>query len=429
MGPKRVKKLYYELGVKNIDDLQKAAEQGKIANLEGFGQKSQESILQNIQFAIVNKERTRIDVALQIANNYINYLKENDKGIVQIKYGGSLRRREDTVGDIDILVSSKNAENTHKVFTSYDQVEKVLGSGGTKSSVWLKQKIQIDLRVLNNESFGTALQYFTGNVDHNVILRKVAIKKGLKLSEYGVFNKKDENLAKNKSEEQVYELLVNNYIIPEMRTDHGEIDLAISGKLPTPITLKNIKGDLQMHTTNSDGKHTVDEMVQKCIDLGYKYMGITDHFGNLGVANAVREDEFSEYFDNISKAKEKYKDKINIYVGGEINIKANGDLDFSQSKLEKLDYVLASVHSSLKKDSKHQTERYLKALENPLIKIIGHPTGRLIGERPGFEFDYERVFSECTSKQVAVEINAHPMRLDLPYQLVIKALNQGCKIS
>jgi len=429
MGPKRIKKLYYELGVKNIDDLKKAAETGKIEMLEGFGKKSQDSILQNIQFAIVNKDRNRIDIALKIASDYITYLKENDKSIIQIKYAGSLRRREETVGDVDLLVLSKNPANTHKVFTNYNQVDKVLAFGDTKSSVWLKQKIQIDLRVVDNDSFGTALQYFTGNVDHNVMLRKVAIKKGYKLSEYGVFDKSKKNLTGGKSEKDVYRLLVNNYIIPEMRNNNGEIGLALAGKLPTPITIDSIYGDLQMHTTNSDGKHTVNEMVQKCIDLGYKFMGITDHFGNLGVANAVKEDEFNEYYDNILQAKERYKDKIKVYIGGEINIKSNGDLDFTQDKLEKLDYVLASVHSGLKRDPKEQTQRYLNALQNPVIKIIGHPTGRLIGERPGFEFDYDRVFSECAKKHVAVEINSHPMRLDLPYQLVLKAVKQGCKIS
>jgi DNA polymerase (family 10) len=428
MGPKRVKKLYYELGVKTVDDLKKAAESGKIAKLEGFGEKSQTSILENIEFAIVNKDRTRLDTALQVAQDYINYLKQNDIGIINVEYGGSLRRREETVGDIDILVSSKDSKNTSKVFTKYSHVEKVLGSGETKSSVWLKQKVQVDMRVIDKDSFGTALQYFTGNVDHNVLLRKIAIKKGLKLSEYGLF-RGDKNLVAGKDEKETYKLLVNNYIIPELRTDNGELDLALKYKLPNPLKVKDITGDMHMHTTHSDGANTPDEMVKKCIDLGYTHMGFADHFGNLGVANAVRENEFNHYFEDLLQIKEKYSKQIKIFIGAEANIKPNGDLDFDQNKLQKLDFVVASIHSSFKQSVEQVTERYLKVLQNPAVKIIGHPTGRLIGERPGFEFDFEKVFNESAKSKVAMEINAHPMRLDLPYQLAIKAKQANCSFS
>ncbi|PIR43073.1 hypothetical protein COV24_04555 [candidate division WWE3 bacterium CG10_big_fil_rev_8_21_14_0_10_32_10] len=428
VGPKTVKKLYYKLGVKNIDDLKKAAESGKIATLEGFGEKSQVSILENIKFAIVNKERTRIDIALEIAEKYIEYLKKNDAHIIKINYGGSLRRKNETIGDIDLLVSSKNPKKTSENFVNYPEIEKVLGAGDTKSSVWLKQKIQVDLRVIPVESFGSALQYFTGNKDHNVLLRKIAIKKGYKLSEYGIFKKLTNKKIAGKSEKRLYEKLVNHYIEPELREDEGELDLAINNKLPKLITLENIKGDLQMHTTHSDGTNTMLEMAQKCVDLGYKYMGFTDHFGNLQVANAIQPGEFNKYIDEIEEVRNKFKDKIKILAGGEINIKAGGELDFKQNLLEKLDFVVASIHSGFKMNVEQATNRYLSAFENPVITIIGHPTGRLLTKRPPFEFDYEKVFQEASKNNIVMEINAHPMRLDLSYQLVKIAKKCGCKI-
>lgn len=428
LGPKKIKKLYYTLGVKNPDELKKAAESGLIATLEGFGKKSQENILQSLEFNIVNKERTRIDIALRIADDYINYLKSNDKNIIKIKYAGSLRRKEETIGDIDILVASNNPKITSNIFINYPNVDKVLGNGETKSSVWLKDKIQIDLRVIPLESFGTALQYFTGNVDHNVSLRKIAIKKGLKLSEYGLYNKQNVNLAKNKSEKWVYKYLVNNYISPLLRTDNNEVESAISNSLPNNITLSTIKGDLQMHSTFSDGKNTMEQMVIKCISKNYLYMGFTDHFGSLAVANAVDKDRFYDYLNSINSLKIKYKDKIKIYAGAEVNIKSDGSLDFNEHLLKKLDYVLASIHSSFKQNVEQATNRYLKVVSNPIVKIIGHPTGRLVGKRPPIEFNYNKVFEAAAQNNVAIEINAHPMRLDLNYSLAKLAKNLGCKI-
>lgn len=428
MGPKRIKKLYQELGVTDLVSLKLQAEAGNIAKLDGFGEKSQASIIENLEFAIVNKERTRIDNALVIAEAYIDYLKNNDKNIVQINYGGSLRRRNETVGDIDLLVSSKDPISTSKVFVEFPDIEKVLGNGDTKSSVWLKQKIQVDMRVIDDNNFGAALQYFTGSKDHNVRLRKIAIGKGLKLSEYGLVRKSNDEMVVSKTEKEIYEALVNNYVEPELREDGNEIELAINNKLPKLIELSDIKCDLQMHSTHSDGKNTMEEMVLKCIELGYEHMGFTDHFGNLYIANAVKEEGFNAYFDEIIELKEKYKNKIKVLAGAEVNIKPNGDLDFTQSYLEKLDFVVASVHSSFKVDLKVATDRYLNVLDNSVVNIIGHPTGRVIGQRPGFEFNYTAVFQKAEEKGIAMEINAHPARQDMPYNLVKMAVAQGCKI-
>ena len=429
LGPKKIQKLYYTLGIKNVDELKKAAESGLIENLEGFGKKSQDNILENLEFAVVNKERTRLDLALKIANDYIFYLKDVDRGIKKIKYGGSLRRKEETIGDIDLLVVSKNPEATFNTFVNYERVEKILGNGDTKASVWLKDKVQVDMRIIPNESFGSALQYFTGNVDHNVALRKIAIKKGLKLSEYGLFQKDGTNISAKKSEKWIYRYLVNNYIPPTLRTANGEVEAAMQNTLPSKLLkLEDIEGDLQMHSTFSDGANTMEDMVEKCISKGYKYMGFTDHFGNLAVANAVTENEFEEYLQNIRRVAEIYKDKIKVYAGAEVNIKPNGTLDFDQKKLEKLDYVLASIHSSFKQTATDATDRYLEVLQNPVVKIIGHPTGRLIGERKGIEFNFDYVFEEAANKNIAIEINAHPIRLDVNYSLAKLACEKGCKI-
>src|SRR3989344_1323955 len=429
MGPKRVKKLYRELGIKNVEDLKSAAEKGLISKLEGFGEKSEKSILENLKFAILNKERVRIDIALQVAESYIKYLEDNDLGIQKINYCGSLRRMKETIADIDLTVSSKDPAKTSEIFIKYPEVDKVLGHGETKSSVWLKSKIQADMRVIPVEAYGSALQYFTGSKEHNVSLRKIAIKKGYKLSEYGLFKKFSNQKVAGENEGHIYKILVKNYIEPELREDNGEIELALAGNLPKIISIDDVKGDLQMHTTHSDGAHTVDEMIEKCISLGYEFVGITDHFGSLQVANAVREDEFTEYYEDIYRAKEKYKGRIKVFIGAEINIKPKGDLDYSQKKMEKLDYVLASIHSSLEQNTELATQRYLSTLENPVIKIVGHPTGRLIQKRRGLEFDFAKVFAKASEKNVAMEINAHPMRLDLSFNLAKLAKEYGCKIS
>ncbi len=428
IGPKTVKKLYYELGVKTVEDLKKVAEEGKIAKLEGFGPRSEQKILESLNFAILNKQRTRLDIALFTAEAYLKYLKDN-LDFSHLEYAGSLRRKNETVGDIDILGCYKDAVKAIEVFCSYPKVEKILGQGDTKASVWLKEKIQVDFRVVPAESFGSALQYFTGSKDHNVHLRKIAVKKGLKLSEYGLFDKKTNKKIVGEKEKDIYVKLVNNYIEPELREDEGEIELALQNKLPKLITLEDIKGDLQMHTTFSDGANTIDEMVQACIKKGYKFMGITDHLGKLAVANAVEEREFSEYLDALNEAKEKYRDKITLFASGEVNIKPDGSLDFKESLLEKLDYVLASVHSSFQMDRETATKRFLTAVENPLVDIIGHPTARLIGKRKGLEFDAEKVFLSAVENNVAFEINAHPIRLDLPYNLARLAKDIGVKLS
>lgn len=431
VGPKTILKLFKQLGVTDIETLKDAAEKGKIAALDGFGAKKEQNILESISFAIRNKDRVSIAIAEAEVDSLLKYLK-TDKNITRIEFGGSYRRKKETIGDIDVLISSKDPEASMTHFVNYPQVEKVLGNGDTKSSIWLKSHIQIDIRALPPESFGAALQYFTGNKEHNVKLRNIAISQGYKLSEYGLFKrlKNDEQgeMVEGADEKKIYERLGLHYVIPELREDRGELEAAKENKLPNVITLKDIKGDLQMHTTNSDGANSIEEMAEKCKSLGYEYMGITDHFGKLKIANAIDPSEFDEYIKSIRTADENTKG-IKIYASGEIEIDKEGNLEFPQEMLEQLDYVIASVHFSTKMDKTQMTKRIIKALRNPLTKILAHPTGRLIGQRPGFEFDYREVFKVAKEEGVVLEINAHPARLDLNDNLAKLAIDLGCKIA
>ena len=438
VGPKKILKLYKELGVTNIESLKQAVEEDKISQLDGFGPKSQENIAESIKFAILNKDRILISTAELEKEELLSYMQK-DKNIQKLEFGGSLRRKKETVGDLDILVSTKNPEATSKHFISYPKTKKILGNGETKSSIWLKSKIQVDMRVVDLGNFGAALQYFTGSKEHNVKLRNIAIKKGYKLSEYGLFkrdntkdNKEGEKVA-GENEKEIYETLGLQYIPPELREYIEEFELAETNKLPDLINLKDIKGDLHMHTTWSDGKNTIKEMAQECIKLGYEYMGITDHFGKLAIAGAISDEDFDKYLQDIRSVgadciRLHNTNPIKILAGAEVDIAKDGSLEFNEDKLKQLDYVIASVHLNTKMEKEEMTKRIIKALSNPLVKILAHPTGRLILQRPGYEFDYKEVFKVAKEENVALEINAHPVRLDLRDDLVHLALQMGCKI-
>ena len=432
IGPKTVKRLYFELGVKNVKDLERVAKAGKLAKLPGFGQRSQERILESLRFVILDEnKRVRLDQALAVADEYLAYLKKEDPSIAKLTYAGSLRRRLETIGDIDLLVVSALPKRTIKVFVSYPQVVKVLGQGETKASVWLKDKIQVDLRVVKNSSFGSALQYFTGSKNHGIHLRKIAVSKGFKLNEYGLFLKAGLRYKKvaGQDEKEIYRLLVGRYIEPELREDVGEIELALSDKLPQLVELADIKGDLHTHTHFSDGVLAPEELIKAALARGYKYLGISDHLGHLAVAKAIEVNEFGQYLKTLKHLQTKYQGQIKILIGGEVNIKPSGKLDFPQRLLKKLDYVIASVHSSFYQDEKTATERMIYAINHPLVTIIGHPTGRLLGEREGLKFNAKKVFLAASDAQVAFEINAHPARLDLSWQLARLAKSYGVKFS
>lgn len=426
VGPKTVIKLYKEIGVTDLETLQTAAKNGQIADLEGFGQKSQDKILKSIEFSIKNKGRKNIlDAEIEV-NEILNYLSKDDN-IKRVEPAGSYRRKKDTIGDIDLLAISQSPDKTMEYFVKYPKTESILNQGDTKSSIWLTSKIQMDLRILQEESFGAGMQYFTGSKEHNVRLRNHAIDKGYKLSEYGLFNRKTNELVESENEINIYQKLGLSYIEPELREDNGEIDLASKNKLPQIISQKDIKGDLHTHSTWSDGLNSIEEMVVKAKEMGYEYIGISDHFGKLKIANAIDETEFQDYIKDIKETDEKFKE-IKVFASAEVEIGKDGELEFDKNLLKELDYVIASVHFSTQMSSDQMTKRIITALKNPLTKILAHPTGRIINKRPGFDFDYNEVFKVASQENVALEINSHPYRLDLKDQLVKLAIKHGCKI-
>lgn len=426
VGPKTIIKLYNELGVTDLNSLKEAALGNKISLVEGFGDKSQKKILDSIEFAITNKDRILISDAEYISDHLLNYMRL-DPNILNIEAVGSLRRKSETIGDIDILAVSEKPIDTMDYFTKYPLVEKVLSRGETKSSIWIKNKIQIDIRIIDKNEWGSALQYFTGSKEHNISLRNHAISMEYKLSEYGLFQRKDNKLIESKSEVNIYNKLNLQYIPPELRENENEIEFAKINKLPKLLELTDIKGDMQMHTTFSDGINSISEMGLKGIELGYDYIGITDHFGKLKIANAIDESEFNLYLDSIKKADDEIKG-IKILAGAEVEIDKNGNLEFDLKLLEKLDFVIGAVHFNTNMEPFEMTERLLKALDNKLIKFIAHPTGRLLGKRKGYEFDYNQIFTKAKENNIAMEINAHPARLDLNFKLAKLANEIGCKI-
>ncbi|MBC7080951.1 MAG: DNA polymerase/3'-5' exonuclease PolX [Thermoplasmatales archaeon] len=423
LGPKMIKALYEQLGVKNLDDLEKAAREGKIRQLKGFGEKTEKNILEGIEIARKRQERFLLGFALKDALDIIDLLKEY---VDKISLAGSIRRRKETIGDVDILAVSKNSEKIMDIFTSMKNVEKVIAKGDTKSSVRLYGGLQVDLRIVDKESFGSALQYFTGSKEHNIELRKIAIKKGYKLNEYGLFEN-DVRIA-GENEEEVYRMLGMQWIPPEMRENRGEIELALNGKLPKIVEYEEVKGDLQMHTEWSDGANTIEEMVQEARKLGHKFIAITDHVGSLKIAGGMNEEKVIEQSKEIEKLREKYDD-IYIFHGVEANIMKDGELDVSNSLLSKVDIVLASVHTAFRMSEEEMTNRIIKAIQNEYVDIIAHPTCRIIQKREPIKVDIEKVLQSAMDNNVIMEINAYPDRLDLNDTNTKLAIEMRVKLS
>lgn len=427
LGPRKILKLYKLLGVTNIETLKKAAESDKIASLDGFGKKSQQNILESLSFAISNKGRKPYFEIEKIVTQYLYYLNQ-DKNFIKIEALGSFRRRKDMIGDIDFLGASKDLEKSMNHFINYERVDKILAQGDTKSSVWLKDKVQVDIRIVPEESYGAAMQYFTGNKEHNVKLRNIAIDKNYKLSEYGLFDRKSGQLVEGASEKSIYEILGLQFPIPELRENRGEIEIGLKNKLPTVISESDIHGDLHMHTIFSDGVDTAYDMAKYAESLGYKYIAITDHIGNLPVANAIKEDRFDDYLESIEDARKRVPG-IKILSGAEVEVDKNGDYEFDEKLLARLDLVIAGIHIGNKSTDDAMTNRIEKVVNNPLTKIIAHPTGRLLGQRQGYTYDFEYIFRLCASREVALELDSNPYRMDLPDDLIKLAVDLGCKIA
>ena len=411
VGPKTAKLLYEELGIDNIEKLEEAVRQHQIKDLPGMGEKSETNILRGIELYKRRKERVLLGTALPLAEEIVeslHQLKETDK----ISFAGSLRRKKETIGDVDILIASQKPEKIMKTFVSFPQVREVLAEGPTKSSVIIRDDIHVDVRVVEPISFGAALQYFTGSKAHNIKLRELAVKRGLKINEYGVFDSETGQRIAGKEEEEVYRILDLPFIPPELREDRGEIEAAQENKLPQLIECSQIKGDLHLHSKWSDGVHTIKQMAEAAKKKGYKYIAITDHSQSLKFAGGLTEERLKEQIEEIQKLNRKLDD-FSILTGIEVDIKSDGSLDFSDEILRKLDVVIAAIHSGFKQESKIIMERLIGAMQNRFVSIIAHPTGRLIGYRESYQVDIDKIMDMAAKTGTILEINAYPERLDL----------------
>jgi len=425
LGPKRVAALYNNLKIKTIDELRRACIDGKLRNLEGFGELLEQNILRGIQVMESTSGRALLHIAYEDGENYLSYLKKNNK-IKRLSVAGSLRRRKETIGDIDILASSDSPDKVMDYFVKYKEVQRVLLKGSTKTSVVLKDNLQIDIRVVKDESFGAALQYFTGSKEHNVKMRSIAIKKGFKLNEYGLFDKKSDRYIVGKNEEEIYKKLDLDYIEPEMRENRGEIELASNGKLPKLISYNEIKGDLHVHSNYSDGLESIDSIARHCKKIGYGYVGISDHSQSLKVAHGLSEERIVKKIDEIKNINKKIPN-FRVLCGTECDIKPDGSLDYSDKTLKIFDFVCAAIHSSFKMSLKDATNRIVKAMENSFVDCIAHPTCRLMGRREPFELDMEKIFDIAKETNTYLEINSFPDRLDLNDLNVKQAKDKGVK--
>ncbi len=428
VGPKTAKTLIEREGIASVEQLESAARAGRLRELPGMGEKTEQEILRGIAHLREYSKRTNLGLAWTIAEGIMEQLRE-DAPVDDMEAAGSLRRMKETIGDIDILITSDHPEAVMDRFVGLDLVAEILVHGATKSSVLTGAGVQADLRVVPPESFGAALQYFTGSKEHNVRLRDLAVRKKIKLNEYGVFRVKGEREERvgGRLEEEMYDALGLPLIPPELREDQGEIEAARDGQLPQLIEVGDIRGDLQMHSTWSDGGSTIEEMARAAKALGYRYIAVTDHSPSQTVANGLSVERLRERRKEIAAARRAIPG-IGILDATEVDIKRDGSLDYPEEVLAELDFVVASVHSGWKMERAAMTERIIKAMENPLVDGIAHPTGRLIGQREPFEVDMEAVLKAAASLGVAMEINAHPDRLDLKDVHARRAKELGVKL-
>ena len=424
VGPQKVRLFYKEAAVKSIEDLEAAAHAGRLRTLPGMSVKSEENILKALEVYRRAAGRFRMDTAYETAQQLTSYLKEFS-GVEEVTPAGSLRRGRETVGDLDLLVTGHNHAGIADHFAKYPGIAQLLAKGEDKVSIKLQNDLQVDVRLLEREAYGAALQYFTGSKEHNVALRERAKKRGWKLSEYGLFH--GEKALARQTEEEIYAKLDLSWIPPELRENLGEIEAAEKGELPKLVELEDIKGDLQMHTTASDGRASVEEMAQAAKQLGYEYILITDHSKAVTIANGLDEKRAVENIQRIKAARKKVSG-IKIWAGAEVDIMGDGTLDYPDEILKQFDIVLVSVHSRMNMPGPEMTTRLLKALANPYVRILGHPTGRQILRRDPFAFDLEQVFAAAKEHGVILELNGNPERLDLCDRHLKLARDRGMKV-
>lgn len=435
VGPKKAKLFFDEFGVKSVPDLEKLIESGKLKGHAGIKEKTIQNILEGIKVVKAGQKRMNLGKATKIADQFIQELKKL-KEVKQISPAGSLRRGKETIGDIDILVSTDHPKKVTEVFIHLPGVKTVQAHGETKASILNEDNVQVDLRIVDDQSFGAALLYFTGSKNFNVRLRQIAIDRKMKVNEYGIFkitepkkgNEPVEKLIAAKTEKECLAALDLPYVEPELREDIGESEIFSGKKLPELITLKDIKGDLHMHSTYSDGRNTIEEMANAAMARGYEYIAISDHSPRLKIAGGVSIEALKKKRKEIDALNKKYKD-FKILFGTEVEIDTNGDLDYNSDTLKDFDIVIAAIHSGFEQDEKTLTHRLLKAIQNKHVHIIAHPTGVHIGKREPYNIDFKKVCQAAVEHHVFLEINAFPVRLDLNSANVYFARSLGVKFS
>ena len=423
IGPKTAGLIAAELNVSTVEELEQAIKEGKLAALPGLGEKTSENILRNIQSMRSKDRRTPIGDALAVAEDIVARLRRQCPHLGNVYPVGSLRRWEETIGDIDIIGTSPHTEEVSQALVSLPEVEEVLAHGDKKTSVIVKPGIQIDLRIGDEESFGALLQYFTGSQQHNIRLRDYANKMGLSLNEYGITNLKTGDVEVFADEPSFYARLGLPYIVPEIRTGLGELESALSGTLPQLVEEGDLRGDLHLHSNWSDGRDPIEVMVAAVAAQGYQYMALTDHSSGRGIANGLSNQRLEEQIKLLRSLQDSYS--ITILCGSEVDIRADGMLDYPDELLEQLDVVVASVHSAMGQDRETMTQRVIEAMNHPSVTIIGHLSTRLIGQRPPTQFDLDALLNAARETGTAMEINASPARLDLKDTHAFRARELG----
>jgi DNA polymerase (family 10) len=428
LGPKSIALIFEHHQINTMDELEQLAKDQKLRDLPRMGAKLEEKVLRSIAQYRLRTGRFLLSFARDAADELTKYLSELD-GIEEITAAGSLRRGKDTVGDLDLLVTGPNAAAALDRFASYPGVHEVLGRGPNKASAKVgREGLQVDVRALPRESYGAGLQYFTGSKEHNVAVRTRAVKMGFKLSEYGLYRAEGDSRVAGETEEEIYKALGLDWIPPELRENTGEIEAAAEGRIPELIELKDIRGDIHMHTTETDGRASLEEMAEASKNMGYEYIAITDHSKAIAMANGLDEKRAVAFARHVREMDQSALG-IRVFSGIECDILKDGALDLASDALAELDLVIGSVHSHMNMEAVEMTDRLLRALECPQLRILGHPTGRLLMQRDPFPFDFERIVSEAVKRNVWLEINSSPERLDLNGTLVRTAKSRGARFT
>jgi DNA polymerase (family 10) len=425
IGPKRAKALYDKLKIHSLAELKNAAAAGKLHGLPGFGAKSEAKLAEVLRQRREVQRRFRLDVAEDFAEPLLEYLKRA-KGVKRAAIAGSYRRRKETVGDLDILVAADKGSDVMDRFIAYDEVEEIAAHGPTRATVLLRSGLQVDLRVVPEASYGAALYYFTGSKAHNIAVRKLGVERGLKINEYGVFRGK--RRIAGATEDSVFDQVALPFIPPELREDSGEIEAAAAGRLPKLVCLEDMRGDLHTHTTASDGKSTLREMAEAARSLGYGYIAVTDHSRHATIANGLDARRLGKQIKAIEKLNSETKG-IRVLKSCEVDILSDGSLDLPDSILADLDLTVCAIHYKFDLSEAEQTERVIRAMDNPYFNIFAHPTGRLLGERAAYAIDLERILKAAKERGCLIELNAHPMRLDIDDHTCRLAKEMGVKIA